>query len=466
MSLGVLGLLILVGLASHLVLRTILYEQLDGTLLHLAEVEAQAGAAAGGPEFQFHEGVLLTAREGSPVELTRYAQLWTSDGRPLVRSQNLAEDLDLPEGALLPANAGRVVTNTHTWHGTRIRSIVYPLVLVGTAHQIHLLQVAAPTAPIGRTLVRFGVFLILLTVVGTAGGYALGQKMASAALRPTEEITAQAEAITAGTLSERITAHADVEEFTRLVSVLNSMLDRLDEAFQVQRQFTADAGHELRAPLTALKGDIDVTLKRDRTATEYRETLLRCREEVERLVRLAEDLLALARSDAALPLEYVADVDLQVLVDRVVARSQSTAAARGIRIDCSTEKALIPGDERLLERVVTNLVGNALKHGRHGGEVRVVLERDTAVRLIVRDDGPGVPPEHVPHLFVRFWRGDPARHGSEGTGLGLAIAKAGTEAHGGTLEFLGNSPGAVFCLTLPLDRTGTPDRSTIGRTMV
>ncbi|MEK6597373.1 MAG: histidine kinase dimerization/phospho-acceptor domain-containing protein, partial [Gemmatimonadota bacterium] len=280
----------------------ILNSQLDGTVLHLAEVEAQAGASMAGSDFQFHEGVLLTAHEGPASELTRYAQLWSSDGKPVVRSQNLIVDLDLPPGVLEEARAGRISWATHTWRGKRIRSVVYPLVLVGKAHQVHLLQVAAPTEPVHQTLVRFSVLLVLLTLLAMAGTYAIGRRIAGVALKPTSEITGQAEAITAGTLSERITAHAHVEEFTRLVMVLNRMLDRLDGAFRVQRQFTADAGHELRAPLTVLKGDIDVTLKRDRSAAEYRATLVRCREEVERLARLASDLLVLARSDSAVPL--------------------------------------------------------------------------------------------------------------------------------------------------------------------
>jgi two-component system, OmpR family, sensor kinase len=314
MAVGGLALFAAVGVASVLALRTILYSQLDGTLLHLAEVEAQAGAAAAGSDFQFHEGVLLSAREGSTVELTRYAQLWTSDGQPVVRSRNLGLDLELPRGALEEAKAGRVGWDTHVWRGRRIRSVVYPLALVGLAHHDHLLQVAAPTEPVRQTLTRFSALLTVLTLLATAGVYALGWRIAGAALKPTAEITAQAESLTAGTLSERITAHAGIEEFGRLVTVLNRMLDRLDGAFQVQRQFTADASHELRAPLTVLKGDIDVTLKRDRTAPEYRETLERCREEVERLARLASDLLVLARSDAVVPLEHIAPVDFRALV--------------------------------------------------------------------------------------------------------------------------------------------------------
>lgn len=451
MAVGVLALVAAVGVVSILALRSLLYRQLDGTLLHLAEVEAQAGAAASGPDFQFHEGVLLAAREAPSGELTRYAQLWTHDGRPLVRSRNLTVDLELPRQALAEAGAGRVATVTQRWRDREIRSVVYPLELVGAAHQVHLLQVAAPTEPLRQTLARFSVLVGVLTLLGTVGAYGLGRRMAQIALRPTAEITGQAEAISAGTLSERITAHADVEEFSRLVTVLNGMLDRLDRAFQVQRQFTADASHELRAPLTVLKGDIDVTLKRERTAPEYRETLMRCREEVDRLARLASDLLVLARSDAALPLEHASEVDLQGLVSRVIGRFDSAAVARSVRLITRGVAARVAGDERLLERVVSNLVDNAVKYCRPGGEVRIEITRNAAVALVVRDQGPGIPAEHVPHLFLRFFRGDPARQRSEGSGLGLAIAKAGAEAHGGRLEFLGDGPegGAAFRLTLP-----------------
>ena len=449
-AVGVLALLAAAGSVSILALRTILYHQLDGTLLHLAEVEAQAGAATSGSEFQFHEGVLLAAREGPSVELIRYAQLWSQDGRPVLRSRNLSANLELPPAALAKAGAGHVATFTQVWRGRTIRSVVYPMALIGAAHQVHLLQVAAPTEPLRQTLLRFSMLVIFLTLLGTVGGYALGRKLAAVALRPTGEITAQAEAISEGTLSERITAHADVDEFTRLVTVLNGMLNRLDRAFQVQRQFTADASHELRAPLTVLKGDIDVTLRRERTAAEYRDTLVRCREEVERLARLATDLLVLARTDAALPLEHVAELELHGLIDRVRDRFQPVADARNVRLEVATENAVVRGDERLLDRIVTNLVDNAVKNCLPGGRVHIELVRNGDAALVVRDEGPGIRPEHVPQLFVRFFRGDPARRRSEGTGLGLAIAKAGAEAHGGRLEFLGNAPGAVFRLTLPL----------------
>ena len=439
-----------VGVACILALRSILYAQLDGTLLHLAEVEAKAGAATTGSEFEFHEGVLLAARDAPAAELTRYAQLWTRDGDPLVRSGNLPVDLELPGEALGTAREGGVGWATHEWQGRVIRSVAYPLRLVGAAHGVHILQVAAPIAPVRETVSQFAILVGALTVLATGAAYALGWGLAGVALRPTREITAQAEAIEAGTLSERITAHADVLEFTRLVTVLNAMLDRLDRAFEGQRRFTADASHELRGPLNVLRGDIEVALRRERSPEEYRETLDRCRQEVVRLSRLASDLLVLARSDAGLPLEQRVEIDLHALAARISERYRPLASQRNVRIDVCGSSAEVAGDPRLLERVVANLVDNAVKHSPPGAAVHVTVEHaDGNVALTVRDDGPGIPPEQVPRLFTRFFRGDPARPRAEGSGLGLSIARAGAEAHKGVLEYLGDTSGAVFRLTLP-----------------
>ena len=450
MAVSGLLLFVSVGIACVLALRSILNAQLDGTLLHLAEVEAKAGAAATGPDFEFHEGVLLASREGPTAELTRYAQLWTRDGHPLVRSRNLPADLELPAGALLAARRGEVGWATHEWRGRSIRSVVYPLRLVGAAHGVHILQVAAPTEPVRETVSRFALLVAALTTLATAAAYGIGWRLAGIALRPTREITDQAEAIEAGTLSERITAHAHVREFGRLVTVLNAMLKRLDRAFQGHRRFTADASHELRSPLNVLRGEIEVALKRERSPAEYRETLQRCREEVLQLSRLAADLLVLARSDAGLPLEQRVEVDLYALASRVAERYRSLASERNVRIEVTGASADVAGDPALLERTVANLIDNAVKFSPATSAVHIeVHHEDRRVALTVRNEGPGIPAEQVPQLFTRFFRGDPARPRAEGSGLGLAIAKAGADAHDGVLEYLGDGRGAVFRLTLP-----------------
>ncbi|MEO8451609.1 MAG: ATP-binding protein [Gemmatimonadota bacterium] len=446
-ALAVLVLSVFIGLSSVLALRSILYRQLDATLLHLAEVEAQAGAATAGSDFEFHEGVLLASRAGPPAELTRYAQLWTNDGQPLVRSRNLKENLDLPAGALSFAARGEVSWNTHVWRGQRLRCVLYPLRLVARSHGIHVLQVAAPLEPVERTLRQFALLVGLSTLLATIAGYSVGRLLARLALRPTREITEQAEALEAGSLTARITAHAEVDEFSRLVTVLNGMLARLEDAFQVQRRFTADASHELRAPLTALRGEIDIALRKDRTAEEYRTTLKRSHEEVLRLVRLADDLLTLARSDAALPLEHEEALGIKSVLERVISRVAPTAAAAAVGFAVNGADRQVLGDPGILDRVVANLVDNAIKYSPSGGTVHLTIEGEAEVVLTVADEGPGIPQGDIRHLFTRFFR-DVAGPRAEGTGLGLAIARAGAEAHDGHLDFIGNGPGAIFRLTL------------------
>jgi heavy metal sensor kinase len=309
--------------------------------------------------------------------------------------------------------------------------------------------VAAPTEPITRTLVQFGLLVAGFTVGAAALAYAAGWRLAGVALRPTREITQQAQAIEAGTLSARITAHADVAEFESLVAVLNGMLDRLDRAFQVQQRFIADASHELRAPLNVLRGDVEVALKRDRDAGEYRATLERCREEVIGLCRLVENLLALARSDAGQQLEHVSEVDLRDVALQTAELYRTLGDQRGVRIEVVGEQATAAGDRRVLSRVLGNLVDNAVKFSPAGGVVRIEIANGTEASLTVRDEGAGITSADAEQLFTRFFRADPARPRSDGTGLGLAIARAGAEAHGGIVQFLGNHPGAVFRLTLP-----------------
>ena len=456
MALGMLALFATVALASVVALRSLLYAQLDGTLLHIAEVEARHGAASTGSEFAFHEGVLMQPREGASTPLTRFAQVWTSEGRPLVRSRNLARDLELPADELARASSGEIAWSTHEWNGEQIRSVVFPLELVGAAHGVHLLQVAAPTGPLRRTLGQFGLLLAALSLVAIGGAFFVGWRLAGLALRPTTEITEQAERIRAGTLSERITAHADVREFGRLVMVLNGVLDRLESAFEAQRRFTADASHELRAPLNVVRGELDVALRRPRSADEYREVLQRCHEEVVRMGNLVHDLLALARSDAGVLAGQRTELELGELARWVVERHRPLAAEREVRLEVTGAGAPMQGDPAVLERAVENLVVNAIRYSPRGGTVtiQVASSREGTHTLRIRDEGHGISPEQVEHLFTRFFRGDPSRRRSEGfphegAGLGLPIARAAAEAHGGTLSFAGNDPGAVFELRLP-----------------
>ena len=441
-----------IGVAATWSLRVILYRDLDKTLLHLAEVEALAGASESGSDFAFHEGVFL-ARTRLPLsELTRYAELWNAEGRSVVRSANLGErHLPLPVPAMAEARAGEPGRATHRWDGARYRTLVYPLRLVGAMHGSHFLQVAAPLAPVDAVRWRVAGLTLLLGVAGGSVAFGGAFLFAGLATRPAQRIAVQAEAIEAGTLSARITAHASVAEYARLVAVLNAMLDRLDRAFAVQRRFVADASHELRSPLTVLRGDLDVALRRERPAEDYRAALERMREEVTRMTSLAENLLLLARADAGLPAAALVDVDLADVVDRALERAARQADAARVVLSGVTAAAGVRGDAALLERAVGNLVENAVRYAPAGSHVAVrCAVAPGAVVLEVEDDGPGVSAEHAEHIFDRFYRGDPSHGQDSGAGLGLPIARAIAEAHRGTLVLGRPGPGALFRMMLPL----------------
>jgi two-component system OmpR family sensor kinase len=450
-ALTLLVILVVLAAASTALLRARLHNQLDRTLLTLAEVEAEAGASTTGSSFRFHEGVFL-ARSRRPLsELTRYAELWDERGEPVTRSANLGtRDLPLPAAAMSAAREGVIGRATHRWDGQRIRTVIYPLRLLGAQHAMHYLQVSAPLQPVDSTVRQAVVLAVLLGLAGSLAAFGGAWWFAGLATRPVAQMAAQAEAIEAGTLSARITAHAEATEYRRLVVVLNAMLGRLDRAFQAQRRFVADASHELRSPLTVLKGDIDVALRRDRSPGEYRQALESSREEVDRMAALAENLLTLARTDAGLQPDQLRPVDLQDVSRRAVEKSRAAAARAGLELKLELSEAPARGDVGLLERAVANLVENAVKYSPQGTRVEVrCRSADGVVMVEVEDTGPGIAAEHAPYVFERFYRGDPARARGSGVGLGLPIARAIAEAHGGRLELARSGPGALFRLTLP-----------------
>jgi heavy metal sensor kinase len=300
---------------------------------------------------------------------------------------------------------------------------------------------------------------ILLVII--AVGYPLTLALASAggiflagrALRPVAELTNVARQITAEDLSRRLDLDLPDDEIGRLARTFNDMITRLDEAFRRQRQFTADASHELRTPLTAIKGQTEVALQRERRPEEYREVLQAVNTEVDRLIRLAGSLLTLARADSRQVPIAREQIDLGQLVGDAAEQLRPTADAKNIRMDVSSDSLPFTGDEDLLLQLVLNLVDNAIKYTDDGGRVTVACARDGRSALIaVSDTGPGIPAEHLPRIFDRFYRADTSRsQAGGGAGLGLSIARWIAEEHGGTLTAESEpSRGSTFTARLPL----------------
>lgn len=285
-------------------------------------------------------------------------------------------------------------------------------------------------------------------VFGLGGGWWI----ATRAIRPVEVISAAASRISAGHLSERINVGDTDDELGRLAGVLNSTFARLEGAFAQQKQFTADAAHELRTPIAVLVSEAQTTLARQRTAEEYRATVEACLDTAQQMRRLTESLLELARFDAGQARIQHQPFDLAESVRACVELIHPLADKRGIQILCDLASAGVSGDATRLSQVVTNLLTNAIHYNKAQGEIRVQTRVDKSrVTLTVADTGPGIAPEDAPHIFERFYRADKSRsRSSDRTGLGLAICKAVVEAHGGSIELTSQpGAGATFTVRLP-----------------
>ncbi|MDR3402913.1 MAG: ATP-binding protein [Chthoniobacter sp.] len=298
----------------------------------------------------------------------------------------------------------------------------------------------------------FGGALAAIGGVVLAAGLLGGWWLVTRALRPVEEISATAMKIAEGDLSQRINTGETDSELGRLAAVLNATFARLDALFAQQARFTADAAHELRTPVAVMLTQTQSALARERPVAEYRETLEACQRATQRMRRLIESLLALARLDAGQEPLRRTPCDLSKIAGDCLELVRPLAAARAIQIHADLPAVTCQVDAERLAQVVTNLLSNAIDYNRDGGEIRVTTRGDSGTAtLIVRNTGCGISAEDLPHVFERFQRGDKARTAAAGhCGLGLAIAQAIVRAHGGSIEAASESgAGAVFTVKLP-----------------
>ncbi len=444
-----------VSVLSFLGLRQGLDRELDASLLNVATIQAAYVTADSTGVMEFPEWELTPEEAASARELNRYTQIWSADGQSLERSRYITSDLPLDTAALARAAADEMVWTQGTFQGVSIRSLYYPLERLGELHSHHVLQVAAPREARNRVLRGVGTLLLGILATIAASTFVGAWWLAGRIVRPVDAIIDQAEGIARGEPHRRIEAYADTWEYQRLVQVLNRMLSRLEAALETQKRFAADASHELRTPLTALRGEIEVALRRDRTAEEYVRVLDSALEEAERLSRLAEDLLTLTRSEAGVLEPLIQSVDLTERVQRTVVRLTQEAEGKEVRISGPGQEELAGDvDPDLFDRVVWNLLGNAVKFSPRGGRVDVDLQPlDQGVVLAISDNGPGIPENQLEKVFERFFRTDESRTQGEdaaGTGLGLAIAKAIVELHHGEITAENQEGGgAVFRVFIP-----------------
>lgn len=291
--------------------------------------------------------------------------------------------------------------------------------------------------------------LPLLIGAAGVGGYLL----ATRSLRPLGWMAEQSRRISGRNLDSRLEIGAAANELTTLASSFNELLSRIDQSFESMRRFVADASHELRTPISVIRGEADVALSHDRSPSEYRESLAIILDEARRISRLVDDLLNLARADAGCVKLQVREFYFNDLLTECCRSVQALATARNIKLECRCgEDVPFHGDEELLRRLVVNLLDNAIRYTPHGGRVSASLDANAGeLRIQVSDSGAGIAADALPHVFERFYRADKARSREDGGfGLGLAIVKWIAESHKGEVDLATNpGKGSTFTVKLP-----------------
>jgi heavy metal sensor kinase len=314
------------------------------------------------------------------------------------------------------------------------------------------LQVAASLAPSTRALRELVIVLLTIGPLALAGTLGGGYWLARKALGPIDRMAATAAEITSHRLDRRLETTGTADELDGLARTFNAMIERLERSFEEVRRFTADAAHELRTPLAAMRTEAEVALRSPRSPERDQRMLENLLEEMERLTRLVSQLLFLCREDAGIGTGEVRTIRLEELVSEV--GEHMGVAAQEKRVELSLDLPgpfAVQGDADRLRQLFFNLIDNAIKYTPPGGSVAVRGESAQGqVRIAVDDSGIGIPIDHLPHVFDRFYRVDPARSPeTEGSGLGLAICRSIAEAHGGRIGIDSRS-GLGTCVTLVL----------------
>jgi heavy metal sensor kinase len=315
------------------------------------------------------------------------------------------------------------------------------------------LAIALPISESGQALAGFRRAYLSWVPMMLLPLAALGWWLAGRALRPVNQLAAAARRISGANLSLRIEPRGAGDEIDALIGSFNQMVERLERSFEQIKRFNVDASHELRTPITAIRGQLEVALFTARAPEEYQEAIATALQDVERMARIVKSLLLLSEAESGQLVLQKARADLGPLVEDIVNQFRISAEEKGMRIDVSAASSCPAVVDRVqFERLVSNLLSNAVKYTPPGGAVQVKLVRSPAtVQLTVADNGPGIPARHLPHIFDRFYRVTHSERDPEkGLGLGLSFVDWIVRAHHGAIEVRSEpGQGAVFSVTLP-----------------
>jgi len=460
---GVLALvLVAFSIGVYAVVTAILYDSLDTelgatmdetslTLVHEIDVEKKEERTAATSVLDEH----IAPRQAAAIFDTNgnLVAEETADG---------TTHAPLPSINLVPATGTQLYTLATTQQD-RVDQRRIAVERIHTATKPYILVVSQPFDVVRRELRLLRLILILVVLVTLALTGVGGWFLARRSLAPVVQMTERARRISAENLDQRLPVSNSHDELGRLAATFNELLTRLDDAFEQQHRFMADASHELRTPLSVMRTATGVTLEQKaRSDDEYREALSMIDEQARRLTHIVEDMFMLARADSGRRILQMSEFDLDKLLCETVRAAEVLATRKGVTIEAGEfPPARHRGDESLLRQMVLNLLDNAIKHTSPGGVVRIALQRrSTTHAIVVSDTGAGIPPEAQAHIFERFYRVDKARSRAEasevggGAGLGLSIAKWTAEAHLGSLELQhSDTNGSTFVVSLPVNGT-------------
>jgi two-component system OmpR family sensor kinase len=378
--------------------------------------------------------------------IKEYVEVWDTAGSAVYRSPNLADDTLLHHATGLVDSTWNVFT-IRTFRDHDIRVVTQR---VATAKIVLAMPMDLVTTPINEFLRTFTWLGPIVIVLSLGGGYVLAKK----SLSKVEDVTNTARRISIDRLNDRIPPHQADDEIGRLVSTFNDMIARLDASINQMRQFSADASHELRTPLAVIRTQLEEALNSNLPASDLRRVTAQCLDEAIRMTKIVNDLLLLARGEVGATSIDRSPVSLTNLLNDTFQESVVLAGTKNISVELTrTDSAVVQGDAQRLRQMLLNLIDNAIKYGHPGGRILLQLTRsDGSAVITVADDGPGIPPEHIPKIFDRFYRVDKARSREiGGSGLGLSIVKWIVGVHGGTIQVSSQvNHGTEFRVRLPL----------------
>lgn len=383
-------------------------------------------------------GQEIEARRLDQPHMTILTRVLDAAGRPLFESPGMTADLapaKFPTPIGLDADLG-TGAEIETASGKAYRIVAAQAAARGSGKADYVLQLAIDRAFEEVLLEDYRRNLLYVLAASLVICAAVSYLIARRGLRPLERMDAAAARIRSATLNERLDLHGLPAELSTLAATFNAMLERLEGSFQQLSRFSADIAHELRTPVNNVRGEAEVTLGEARTPEEYRGTLGSILEETGRLARLIDSLLFLARAESPQAELRNEPADLRLKIEAVCALYEAAAEEADVTVTVNAPEGLtVEVDRGLFQRAIANLLANAIAHTPKGGTITITAARaGDRVRLDVADTGGGIPPEHLPHVFDRFYRADPARTSGGGrVGLGLALVKRIVELHKGTV---------------------------------